>query len=52
VGKDMIVFFTPEVALDQELHTYTGGLGVVSGDFLRSAYKLDLPVVGVTILPR
>src|SRR3990167_8651577 len=52
MGKDMIAFFTPEVALDQELHTYSGGLGVVSGDFLRSVYKLDLPVVGVTILPR
>ena len=52
MGKDMIAFFTPEVALDQNLRTYSGGLGVVSGDFLRSVYKLDLPVVGVTILPR
>ena len=39
MGKDMIAFFTPEVALDQDLHAYSGGLGVVSGDFLRSAYK-------------
>lgn len=52
MGKDMIAFFTPEVALDQDLHTYTGGLGVVSGDFLRSSHKLGLSVVGVTILPR
>ncbi|MBI2446680.1 MAG: alpha-glucan family phosphorylase [Parcubacteria group bacterium] len=50
--KDMIAFFTPEVALDQSLHTYGGGLGFVSGDFLRSAYKINFPVIGVTILPR
>ena len=52
MGKDMIAFFTPEIALNQDLRTYTGGLGVVSGDFLRSAYKFGLPIVGVTILPR
>ncbi|OGZ59613.1 MAG: hypothetical protein A3B96_04420 [Candidatus Spechtbacteria bacterium RIFCSPHIGHO2_02_FULL_43_15b] len=48
----VVAYFTPEVALDDELHTYSGGLGVVAGDFLRSAQKLGLPVVGVTILPR
>lgn len=47
----VIAYFTPEVALHQDLHTYSGGLGVVSGDFLRSAKKLGLLVVGVTILP-
>lgn len=52
MGKDMIAFFTPEVAFNQDLHAYSGGLGVVSGDFLRSSHKLGLPVIGVTILPR
>lgn len=45
-----IAFFTPEVALDQSLHNYSGGLGVVSGSFLISARKLGVPMVGVTLL--
>ena len=51
-GKKVVVFLTPEVAIDQSLHTYSGGLGVMSGDFLRSARKIGLPVVGMTFLPR
>lgn len=50
-GKEVIAYFTPEFALDQKFPTYSGGLGVVSGDLLRSAKKLGLPVVGVSILP-
>ena len=48
----LIVFLTPEIALDQSLHIYSGGLGVFSGGFLVSAKKLGLPAIGITILPR
>ncbi len=50
LNQDVIAFFTPEVALDQELHTYAGGLGEVSGSLLRAAYKAEFPMVGVSIL--
>ena len=50
--KKTIVFVTPEIAIAQELHTYSGGLGVVAGDMARSAYKLGIPIVVVTLLPR
>ena len=39
-----------EIAVDDALPSYSGGLGVFAGDFLRSAADLGLPVVGVTLL--
>jgi starch phosphorylase len=41
-----------EVALDPRLPTYSGGLGVLAGDFLRSAADLQLPLVAVTLAYR
>jgi starch phosphorylase len=41
-----------EVALDCDLPTYSGGLGVLAGDTLRAAADLGLPVCGVTMLYR
>lgn len=41
-----------EVALDDSLPTYSGGLGVLAGDHLRSAADLGLPLVGVSLLYR
>lgn len=51
--KDLrISYFSMEVALETDIKTYSGGLGVLAGDILRSAAKLNLPVVGVTMLSR
>lgn len=41
-----------EIALDPAMPTYSGGLGVLAGDILRSAADLGLPMVGVTLLYR
>jgi starch phosphorylase len=38
-----------EIALDASIPTYSGGLGVLAGDTLRSAADLRLPVVAVTL---
>ncbi|MGH9917367.1 MAG: glycogen/starch/alpha-glucan phosphorylase, partial [Nitrososphaerales archaeon] len=51
-GTGTIAFFSMEVALDDSLPTFSGGLGVLAGDFLRSAADLALPVVAVTLLYR
>src|SRR3954469_10832018 len=45
-------YFSMEIALDKAVPTYSGGLGVLAGDTLRSAADLSLPVVGVTLLHR
>jgi starch phosphorylase len=41
-----------EIALDSRLPTYSGGLGVLAGDFLRSAADLEMPLVAVTLAYR
>ena len=47
-----IAYFSMEICLDQGIPTYSGGLGVLAGDTLRSAADLALPVIGVTLLHR
>jgi starch phosphorylase len=44
-----IAYFSMEIALEPGMPTYSGGLGVLAGDTLRSAADLGLPVVGVTL---
>ena len=41
-----------EIGLDPAMPTYSGGLGVLAGDTLRSAADLKLPMVAVTLLHR
>jgi glucan phosphorylase len=43
-----IAYFSMEIALDNRLPTYSGGLGVLVDDTLRAAADLGLPMVGVT----
>src|SRR5688572_21932281 len=47
-----IAYFSMEVGLRSDLPTYSGGLGVLAGDTLKSAADMGLPVVGVTLLHR
>lgn len=47
-----ILYATMEVGLSPEVHTYSGGLGVLAGDTLRSCADLRLPVGGLTLLYR
>ena len=52
VAPPRVAYFSMEIALEQALPTYSGGLGVLAGDTLRSAADLALPVVGVTLAHR
>lgn len=47
-----IAYFSMEVALEEGMPTYSGGLGVLAADTLRSAADLGLPMIGVTMLWR
>jgi starch phosphorylase len=51
-GQSGIAYFSMEIALDSKIPTYSGGLGVLAGDILRSAADLEVPMVGVTLLHR
>ncbi len=45
-------YFSMEIALEPDLPTYAGGLGILAGDTLRSAADMGLPIGGVTLLHR
>jgi glycogen phosphorylase len=47
-----IAYFSMEIALRPQMHTYSGGLGVLAGDTARSCADLELPVVFVTLISR
>src|SRR5438045_8529557 len=47
-----VAYFSMEICLEQAVPTYSGGLGVLAGDTLRSAADLGVPMVGVTLLHR
>jgi starch phosphorylase len=50
--RSTIAYFSMEICLDQAIPTYSGGLGVLAGDTLRSAADLGVPLVAVTLLHR
>ncbi len=47
-----VAYFSMEIALEPGLPTYSGGLGVLAGDMLRSGADLGTPMVGVTLAHR
>src|SRR6185369_10324036 len=47
-----IAYFSAEFGLHESVPVYSGGLGVLSGDHLKSASDLGLPLVGVGLMYR
>ena len=50
MGLPKVAYFSMEIAMDQSLCTYSGGLGFLAGSHMQSAGYLQLPIVGVTML--
>lgn len=48
--KDPIAYFSAEFAIDNELPTYSGGLGILAADLMNQAAIEHYPFVGVGIL--
>ncbi len=47
-----IAYFSMEIGVASEIPTYSGGLGVLAGDTLRSSADLRIPIVAVTLLSK
>jgi starch phosphorylase len=47
-----IAYFSMEIALSSDLPTYSGGLGMLAGDTLRSAADTAAPMVAVSLVHR
>jgi len=48
----LVAYFSAEFGLHESLPIYSGGLGVLAGDHLKSASEIDVPLVGVGLLYR
>ena len=49
-SKIMIAYFSTEYGITESIPNYSGGLGVLSGDHLKSASDLGIPLVAVGLL--
>ncbi len=47
-----IAYFSPEYGITEVLPQYSGGLGILAGDHLKSASDLGVPLIGVGLLYR
>src|SRR5258708_15554835 len=50
--KRLVAYFSMEIALENAMPSYSGGLGVLSGDTIRAAADLRLPMVAISLLYR
>ncbi|MDD4980487.1 MAG: alpha-glucan family phosphorylase [Candidatus Omnitrophica bacterium] len=50
LDKRKIAYFTMEIGLDSKMPTYSGGLGVLAGDTIKSCADLGVPLIAVTLL--
>lgn len=51
-SKPSVVYFSMEYGLDQALKIYSGGLGILAGDYLKQASDSNIDLCGVGILYR
>jgi starch phosphorylase len=51
-SKMLVAYFSAEFGLHESLPIYSGGLGILAGDHLKSAAELGLPLVGVGLMYR
>jgi len=52
IHNERIAYFSMEIALQNDIPTYSGGLGVLAGDTIRAAADLEMPMVAVTLVSR
>jgi starch phosphorylase len=50
IKDSKIAYFSMEIGVDSRVPTYSGGLGILAGDTLRSCADLSVPVIGITLL--
>jgi len=49
---ERIAYFSMEIGLGDDIPTYSGGLGVLAGDVIRSSADLKIPLVAVSLISR
>ncbi len=47
LGRQPVAYFASEFGLHESIPIYSGGLGVLAGDHIKSASDLDVPLIGI-----
>jgi len=50
--EPQIAYFSMEIGIRSDIKTYSGGLGVLAGDTIKSAADMRLPIVAVTLFTK
>ncbi len=50
--RSRIAYFSMEIGIESHIPTYSGGLGALAGDTIRSSADLRIPLVAVTLVSR
>jgi len=50
--RPRIAYFSMEIGIKSDIPTYSGGLGVLAGDVIRSSADLKIPLIAVTLVSR
>jgi len=50
--EPQIAYFSMEIGIRSDIRTYSGGLGVLAGDTIKSAADMRLPIVAVTLFTK
>ena len=49
-SNDLIAYFSAEYGLDETIPIYSGGLGILSGDHMKSSSDMGIPLIGIGLL--
>jgi glycogen phosphorylase len=49
VESERVAYFSMEIGINKDMSTYSGGLGILAGDVIRSSADLHLPMIAVTL---
>lgn len=49
---ERVAYFSMEIGLFSDVSTYSGGLGILGGDTIRSAADLNIPMVALTLVSK
>jgi starch phosphorylase len=52
IEGEKIAYFSMEIGINTGMPTYSGGLGVLAGDVIRTSADLRLPLVGLTLISK
>ena len=47
-----VAYFSMEIGMKSDMPTYSGGLGVLAGDVIRSSADLRMPLVAVSLISK